>query len=104
MHRLDWTTKEHSFYNLSLTWLKHEVHKLRSNVDAILIGRRTAEIDDPQLTVRKVLGPNPIRIIADTYRKLPLTLNIFKDNASKNIVLCSADIFTDSKTSSTTTY
>tara|TARA_B100000029_G_scaffold471774_1_gene511726 strand:- start:2 stop:1105 length:1104 start_codon:yes stop_codon:yes gene_type:complete len=78
---------------------KYEVHKLRSKVDAILVGRRTAEIDNPQLTVRKVLGPNPIRVIADTYRKLPLTLNLFNDNASKNIVLCSQDVFDNSKTS-----
>ena len=36
------------------------VHKLRTTVDAILIGRQTAVIDNPQLTVRKIVGKNPV--------------------------------------------
>ena len=78
---------------------RKNVHKLRSRVDGILIGRNTAEVDNPKLTVREILGHNPIRIIADTYRKLSLNLNIFKDFESKNIVLCSNKIFESSKTS-----
>jgi len=74
-------------------------HKLRSTVDAIIIGRNTALVDNPRLTVREVLGNNPIRIIADTYRKLPLTLKLFNDNSSKNIVLCSGNKFEYSSTS-----
>jgi len=77
---------------------KKEVHKLRSKVDGILIGRKTAQTDNPQLTVREVEGKNPTRIIADTYRKLNLNLKLFKDNESKNIVLCSKDVFEDSAT------
>ena len=76
-----------------------EVHKLRSRVDGILIGRKTAEIDNPKLTVRDVVGNNPVRIIADTFRKLSLNLNLFKDSESRNIVLCSDKTFTNSKTS-----
>ena len=75
-------------------------HKLRSKVDAILIGRKTAEIDDPKLTVRDVLGHNPIRVITDTNRKLPLNLKIFNDNAANNIILCSDKNFEDNETSS----
>ena len=78
---------------------KEHTHKLRSEVDAILIGRNTAEIDNPSLTVRKVSGHNPIRIIVDTNRSLPLTLNIFNDRLAKTIVLCSKNNFIDSKTS-----
>ena len=62
-------------------------HKLRSTVDAIIIGRNTALVDNPRLTVREVLGNNPIRIIADTYRKLPLTLKLFNDNSSNSRVI-----------------
>ena len=75
-------------------------HKLRSKVDAILIGRKTAEIDDPKLTVRNVLGHNPIRVITDTNRKLPLNLKIFNDNAANNIILCSDTNFEDNETPS----
>jgi 2,5-diamino-6-(ribosylamino)-4(3H)-pyrimidinone 5'-phosphate reductase len=42
------------------------VHKLRSNVDAILIGKRTMMIDNPSLTARYVKGKNPVRIILDS--------------------------------------
>ena len=72
-------------------------HKLRSKVDAIMIGRKTAEIDDPKLTVRNVLGHNPIRVITDTNRKLPLNLKIFNDNAANNIILCSDRNFEDNE-------
>ena len=42
------------------------LHKLRSKVDAILIGKNTLLQDDPLLTVRHVKGKNPIRIILDS--------------------------------------
>ncbi|MHA7733317.1 2,5-diamino-6-(ribosylamino)-4(3H)-pyrimidinone 5'-phosphate reductase [Nitrosopumilus sp. S6] len=42
------------------------LHKLRSNVDAILVGKNTVSRDDPLLTVRHVKGKNPIRIILDS--------------------------------------
>tara|TARA_B100000586_G_scaffold249278_1_gene207137 strand:+ start:563 stop:1216 length:654 start_codon:yes stop_codon:yes gene_type:complete len=45
---------------------KIRVHKLRSKVDAILVGKNTVEIDDPVLTVRGIKGKNPIRIILDS--------------------------------------
>lgn len=78
---------------------KINTHILRSSVDGIMVGRKTAEVDNPKLTVRKVNGVNPIRIITDTNRKLPLDLNIFNDNSAKNIVLCSNEKFKESKTS-----
>ena len=42
------------------------LHKLRSQVDAILIGKNTVNKDDPLLTVRYSKGENPIRIILDS--------------------------------------
>ncbi len=42
------------------------LHKLRSKVDAILIGKNTLLRDDPLLTVRHTKGKNPIRIILDS--------------------------------------
>jgi len=82
--------------------VKIDTHKLRSRVDGVLIGRKTAEVDNPRLTVRKVDGNNPIRIIADTYRKLPLNLKVFNDKLANNIVLCSNDKFDKSVTSNCT--
>lgn len=45
---------------------RRRVHQLRSNVDAILVGRGTLEVDDPLLTTRLVRGANPVRIILDS--------------------------------------
>ena len=44
-----------------------EVHRLRSGYDAILVGGRTARIDDPSLTVRHAPAPRvpPVRVVAD---------------------------------------
>ncbi len=42
------------------------LHKLRSQVDAILIGKNTVYKDDPLLTVRYSKGRNPIRIVLDS--------------------------------------
>ena len=74
-------------------------HQLRSKVDAIMVGRNTALIDNPQLTVREILGRNPKRIVVDTNRTLPYSLNLFNDRKSETIVLCSNKKFQDNKTS-----
>ena len=58
------------------------VHGLRGEVDGILVGRATAEVDDPALTVRAVEGRNPQRIVLDSRRRLPENLAIFSDGAA----------------------
>jgi len=58
------------------TWLTGKesikfVHKLRSEYDAVLVGANTIKVDNPLLTVRKVKGRNPIRIIIDGKLSIP---------------------------------
>jgi diaminohydroxyphosphoribosylaminopyrimidine deaminase/5-amino-6-(5-phosphoribosylamino)uracil reductase len=53
------------------------VHKWRSEEAAILVGTRTALLDDPALTVRLWTGPNPIRLVIDKELELPGTLRLF---------------------------
>lgn len=48
------------------------VHRIRARVDAILVGVGTILRDDPQLTVRHIKGPNPVKIILDSTLKTPL--------------------------------
>ena len=72
-------------------------HELRADVDAIIVGRQTALVDNPELTVRHTIGKNPVRIVLDTNRKLPLSLNIFNDSAAETIILCSNKNFEKSK-------
>jgi diaminohydroxyphosphoribosylaminopyrimidine deaminase / 5-amino-6-(5-phosphoribosylamino)uracil reductase len=49
-----------------------KVHALRAKNDAIAVGIGTVLADDPRLTVREVVGKNPLRIAFDTKLRLPL--------------------------------
>jgi diaminohydroxyphosphoribosylaminopyrimidine deaminase/5-amino-6-(5-phosphoribosylamino)uracil reductase len=60
---------------------KKLVHQWRSEEDAILVGRITAEKDNPSLTVREAEGNNPIRIVIDKDLKLSTDLNLFNTEA-----------------------
>ena len=60
---------------------KKLVHQWRREEDAILVGRITAQKDNPFLTVREVQGENPIRIVIDKDLKLSSGLNLFDSNA-----------------------
>lgn len=54
------------------------LHKLRSKVDAILVGKNTVHRDDPMLTVRYVKGKNPIRIILDSQGTISVNSKILQ--------------------------
>lgn len=64
--------------NLSSRSDKIRVHKLRSKVDAILIGQNTLRHDDPILSVRYAKGKNPTRIILDSRGKISSKSKIIK--------------------------
>ncbi len=53
------------------------VHQWRSEEDAILIGKNTALIDNPQLNVRYTAGRSPKRVVIDRDLSLPADLHIF---------------------------
>lgn len=44
---------------------KRYVHRWRAEEAAILVGSKTASVDDPELTVRYWTGKNPVRILLD---------------------------------------
>ena len=54
------------------------LHKLRSQVDGILVGKKTVEQDDPLLTIRFAKGKNPMRIILDSNGAISAKSNILK--------------------------
>ena len=67
---------------------RKEVHRLRSQVDAILVGRGTVIKDDPQLTTRLVKGKDPARIILDEKAGLPLKSRVITESpAIKTIIV-----------------
>lgn len=53
------------------------VHKKRAEHSAILVGTRTALLDNPSLTVRHWYGPNPVRVVLDRDLSLPPSLRLF---------------------------
>ncbi|MGL4851835.1 MAG: bifunctional diaminohydroxyphosphoribosylaminopyrimidine deaminase/5-amino-6-(5-phosphoribosylamino)uracil reductase RibD [Phocaeicola sp.] len=53
------------------------VHKRRAEHDAILVGRKTALLDNPSLTTRSWFGSNPLRIVIDRNLTLPNSLHLF---------------------------
>ena len=46
------------------------LHRLRAAVDAVVVGAGTIVADDPQLTVRRVAGKSPARVVIDPSGRL----------------------------------
>lgn len=68
------------------------VHKLRSMHDAVLVGTRTALLDNPSLTLRHWSGHSPLRLVIDRYNSLPVDLNLFDKSATTVVYTeCSDD-------------
>lgn len=60
---------------------KRIAHKWRTEEDAILIGKQTAIMDNPQLTSREWPGKNPVRLVVDRSLQVPHANHIFNDEA-----------------------
>ena len=63
------------------------LHRIRAEVDAVIVGIGTAIADDPQLTTRHVEGPNPVRVVIDPNGRLPGTLAMLHDGAAPVLVI-----------------
>lgn len=64
---------------------KQFVHQMRSEEHAILVGKNTTLHDNPSLTVRKIEGRNPVRILIDFNLEVPENFNIY-NNEAKTII------------------
>lgn len=64
---------------------KKLVHKWRTEEDAVIVGKRTAMIDNPQLNAREWPGRNPIRILIDRKLEVPAEYHLYNEDA-KTIV------------------
>lgn len=54
-------------------------HKLRTGVDAVMVGINTVIKDNPMLTPRHFKGKDPIKIVVDSSLKIPRTSNLMKN-------------------------
>jgi diaminohydroxyphosphoribosylaminopyrimidine deaminase/5-amino-6-(5-phosphoribosylamino)uracil reductase len=66
------------------------VHALRGRVDAILVGRRTAELDDPLLTVRPPGPRTPVRIVLDSQAALSVDSQLVRTAAQAPVLVAAS--------------
>ncbi|WP_297359243.1 RibD family protein [Thauera sp.] len=66
------------------------LHRLRALVDAVVVGVGTLNADDPQLTVRHVPGPNPLRVVLDPRGRANPRARVFHDGAAPTLHLVGA--------------
>lgn len=68
---------------------REDVHHLRNQNLAILVGVNTVIKDDPELTARIPNGRNPIRVIMDSTLKLPLESKVVTDKKAETWIFTS---------------
>lgn len=72
---------------------RQDVHDLRHEHDAILVGIGTVLSDNPLLTTRRPQGgKNPIRVILDSHLNIPVTANVIQDRSAKTIIFTTNQI------------
>ena len=70
---------------------RRSVHRLRSQVDAVLVGAQTVRTDDPQLTCRIPRGRDPWRVVLDSRLRIPLSAQVLHlRDPQKTIIATSA--------------
>lgn len=63
------------------------LHRVRAHVDAVVVGVGTVVADDPQLTVRRVPGRNPARVVIDPRRRMPAGGQWLADDGARRCVV-----------------
>ena len=66
---------------------RKDVHKLRSRVQAILVGINTAIADDPLLTARPGRGKKAIRIVLDSNLRIPLDCKLLATTTKAPVLI-----------------
>lgn len=64
-------------------------HRLRALADAVLVGASTVELDNPRLTVRRVPGDSPLRVVLDPQLRLGSEHTLFDADGPETLIICS---------------
>lgn len=62
---------------ISNQYSQQNVHKLRSEEDAIFVGTNTAINDNPKLNTRSWAGKSPVRVVLDRQNRIPKDYSLF---------------------------
>ncbi len=83
---------------------RQDVHRVRSQVDAVMVGIGTVLADDPDLSVRKIgqtvsrrVGRQPIRIVLDSRLRIPVKANILRWTQEQPTIVCTTARATQKK-------
>jgi diaminohydroxyphosphoribosylaminopyrimidine deaminase/5-amino-6-(5-phosphoribosylamino)uracil reductase len=64
---------------------RRSVHRLRNQVDAVLVGVETVRADDPRLTCRIPRGRNPWRVILDSRLRIPISAQVLRQREKPSL-------------------
>lgn len=67
------------------------LHGLRAAVDAVVVGVGTVVADDPQLTVRRVAGEHPARVVIDPTGRTPGGSRCFAEDGTARYCIMARD-------------
>ena len=97
---LDGKIATHSFDSKWITSeeARLDVHHLRNENMAILVGVNTVITDNPELTTRIPNGRNPIRVILDSTLKIPLDRKVITDKLADTWIFTSRNYDIEKKT------
>lgn len=89
---LDGKVATHTFNSKWITSeeARQDVHQLRNENMAILVGINTVLKDDPALTTRIPNGRNPIRVVLDSTLKIPLDYQLVTDQKAATWIFTSS--------------
>ena len=74
---------------------RQDVHRLRNQVDAVMVGIGTVQADNPELSARRIsptvnwrVGRQPLRIVLDSRLRISLTAKVLQEVVEQPTMVC----------------